>query len=47
MRFPKGSTILASCAALLKCNTLHPLPRRHEDARVAKLKSIDQEHLIE
>jgi hypothetical protein len=26
-------------------NTLHPLPRHHEGARMAKFKSIDQEHL--
>jgi hypothetical protein len=26
-------------------NTLHPLPRHHEGARIAKFKSIDQEHL--
>jgi hypothetical protein len=25
-------------------NTLHPLPRHHERARIAKFKSIDQEH---
>jgi len=27
-------------------NTLHPLPRHHEGARIAKFKSIDQEHLF-
>jgi len=28
-------------------NTLHPLPRHHDGARIAKFKSIDQEHLIQ